>query len=174
MRTVATNVYSYFELSDEAKEKAYNDYCYTMDYPYHHEFEKVLDSLEGLIGMTVHNWEYDMYNFHFKLEIDDDEKAFMQGVQLSNYLLTNYLEYMEDTKELTGYFLDYCFFAKMKKMLQEVWENPSITFYQVINECIVGLFEGLCDDIQEFYSIGQFEELTEINEWEYLENGELY
>ena len=176
MRTVATNVYNYFELSEEAKEKAFNDFCYSHDYPFHYDNEKTLDSLEGITTTTVNNWEYDLYSFRFNVHVDDEELDELSGVALRDYLIDNFYDYMMDKKELTGYFLDWVFFGEMKKQLVEIDlnGNEEITYHYVMHKCFKAMFEAICDELQDYYSIGNFEELNEMNEWEYLENGELY
>lgn len=174
MRTVATNVYNYFELSDKAKEKAYDDFCCTMDYPFHYDNENTLDKLQEFTDTQLIGWEYDMYSFHFNVEANYDELEEISGAELHDYLVENFNDYMLGKKELSGYYLDLCFFGKMKEMLEEINLASELTYKEVVHECFIKVFEAICDDIQEYYSIGNFEEMNELNEWEYLENGELY
>lgn len=174
MRTVATNVYNYFELSEEAKEKAFNNFCYEGDYPFHSDNEKSIMELEDLMDVTLRGWEYDMYNFHFNVYIDDEDLECMYGQELKEYLISNFDVYMDGKKDITGYYLDCIFFDKMKKTLEDIEDNHIITYRDVIYKCFIAMFEAICDDIQDYYSIGHFEDLNEINGWEYLENGELY
>jgi len=176
MRTVATNVYNYFELSNQAKEKAFDDFCYSHDFPYHYDNEKTLDKLQSYTDTKLTGWEYDMYSFRFNVEVNYDELDELSGVELRDYLIDNFYDYMMDKKEISGYFLDWVFLKEMKQQLVEIDlnGNTEITYHHVMYKCFKAVFEAICDDLQNYYSIGNFEELNEMNEWEYLENGELY
>ena len=174
MRQVAVNVYNYFELDDKAKEKAYNDFCYSMEYPYHYENEKSLYAVADECNVSIQNWEYDTYSHRFNVFLEDEELDGMYGKELRDYLINNFYDYMLGKKEVYGYYLDYEFFHEMAKALEDIEENHVITYRDVMYRCFHAMFEAINDDIQNFYSIGNFEEMTEMNEWEYTEDGSLY
>ena len=67
MRTTNINIYQYNELSEAAKEKAYETWqgerqkagfeCF--------ELRPILKQLEDY-NLALSNWEYDSYNYHYK------------------------------------------------------------------------------------------------------------
>ena len=67
MRTININIYQYNELSEAAKEKAFEAWqgdgfaeCF--------ELRPILKQLDNDYNLALSNWDYDSYNYHYKLK----------------------------------------------------------------------------------------------------------
>jgi hypothetical protein len=91
MRTKTINIYSFDELSEEAKEKAIEDYRSNgFDYFWGDDNENTLKEFEDIFPISVGRWEYGYHNFiNFEMTCDD-EISELKGIRLLKYLYNNY------------------------------------------------------------------------------------
>lgn len=172
MRTVAINVYQFEELNEQAQHYAHEKFCYESDYPFHYENEKVMNVIEDVCNIKIVNWEYDAYRYHFNIKLQNMEDINLYGEKLKTALIERFGEYMFNEKEITGYFLEMDFFFHMKKLLDKI--TNATTYYDVMNLCTHQIFDEIVTDMDNHYSFENFRDLCEINEWEFLEDGEMY
>lgn len=78
MKEVKVRVYSLDELSEEARERAHEDWASNCDYPWYKEARDTIKAFEKEFGVSLGNWSYDSWNFHYSLgtgSIDDNVLA---------------------------------------------------------------------------------------------------
>lgn len=79
MRKTSVEVFTFDELSDEAKERAHRDWnSKGMPYSWAEEARKTIKAFEKEFGVKIRNWEYSSYSYNFHLDtgsIDDDVLA---------------------------------------------------------------------------------------------------
>lgn len=59
MRTITKTVYTFDELSDEAKENAYNNDHINHDFAWDDEYRETLNRFCNIFDVKMHNWEVD-------------------------------------------------------------------------------------------------------------------
>lgn len=76
MRKANVDVFSFDELSEEAKERAHRDWVDNgLPYCWADEARKVIEAFEKEFNVTVRNWHYSSWDYDFSLDtsrIDDD------------------------------------------------------------------------------------------------------
>lgn len=101
MRIIETKVYTLDELSQEAKEAAYENWNIDNYYPYAHENEETLKRFEEVFPIEIGHWEYDQFSGNISYEFEDNEIDIddiyydtelkeMCGIRLLKYLHNNY------------------------------------------------------------------------------------
>lgn len=106
MKTKTINVYTFDELSEEAKQKAIDNYRNSgMDYFWGNDNEKTLNEFAGIFPITINNWQYGGcrgdINFHMTC---DDEIIELKGIRLLKYLYNNYEHWLFKGK----YYQSFC------------------------------------------------------------------
>lgn len=81
METVKVNIYSFDELSDEAKERAHSDWQRDDTYNWDSEVRDTLKKFEESFGVRVRNWEFSphSYSFHCDTGAIDDAVLALKG-----------------------------------------------------------------------------------------------
>lgn len=198
MRTIEINLYQYNELSEEAKEKAFNDFCSNDYYHWNGENNKVLEWFKNTFDVKIIDWEYGYQNYiswESEYTTDQDE---LTGKRLISFLWNNYkndlfqgkyysktistspYRYKSRRSKIlledgcpTGYYLGSLIIDPMLAVLRGEKIQNNYTLYDCLNDCLDAWIEGCRDDYEHYYSMENFKELSEANEWEYNENGEL-
>lgn len=67
-KKVMVNVYEYDQLSDSAKQTAYENWSGRDHYGWYDENRKVLDFIKETVGVEVYDWSYSTYDHHYRLE----------------------------------------------------------------------------------------------------------
>lgn len=116
MEKVTVKVYKYDELSNEAKERVYNDWLKGYEYP-SDLYDAAMRSLNELASLL--NCSFDERTEEF--EVDDDLKD-MDDIRLWKYISKRLGEYVEDKKSLTGWCFDYYALAPFKYYLKGIDE----------------------------------------------------
>ena len=95
MRTIIKNVYTYSELSDEAKQRALESYRandYQHEYAWSDEYRNTMEAFCNLFPVRVNNWQISSYSYSFidhDFTGDDSEKE-LTGLALAKHLLYHY------------------------------------------------------------------------------------
>ena len=199
MKTIEINLYSVKELDEDAKEKAFNEYCGSEQYFWGDDNKATLNEFERIFPVIIKDWRYgggnSYINFCFT---NDDDIENLSGVRLLKYLINNYYDYLYEPKtftknkmyttnnkkrkskiiyqkndcRLTGYCLDCDILEPIYEFLKK--PNKYITFYDLMNDCLQSWLSACEKDYEYTYSEEAFIETSEANEWYYTKDGEFY
>ena len=177
MREITQKIYTYDELSYEAKEKARIDWLKNAYFHYGDDLIASLDNFEKEFPIQINDWEYDEWNCRvsYELLLDDYEDYEIKGEELKKYLLEYYEKFTEDTKEkccpLTGCCSDYA----VLDPIYEFIKNPTdIDFRELLESCIDNFEEVVVKEYEYFNSEDFFEEECYQCEFEFFEDGTMY
>lgn len=172
MREIKLKLFSYRELSEESKERAYEQWLEDE----HNIPGWADDNMESLkritdelmIPIKSYSLSYSEYpdrNDHITLETSYYDAC--NGVdEIKNIMLDR----LEDYK--IPYYMDdvlYEFCIKNIKLLSDKY-----SLNDFINELIKTFTDAYYDDNRQHYSVENYRELAEANDYEYLINGDLY
>ena len=200
MREITMKVYSVEELSERALDRAYHDWCMNNNYPWGRENRKTLLEFERVFPVEVTDWQYGGFYKHVIFNMTcDDEVAELEGFRLAKYIWNNYKNYIYEGKyyskgkyvggkyqyvsrhskiilekdcPLTGYYLDYDILKPLYDFLDS--PRPNITFRDLMKECLNSWVKACEDDYNNYYSIDNFKEIANVNEWLFFENGSMF
>jgi hypothetical protein len=199
MRTATIKVYKVDELSEKAKEKAFNDFCCTSDYFSASENESTLKEFENLFPIKVKQWEYGFQGSYINYEFTDDEIEELSGIRLLKYLYNNYWtdlfkgkyyskgryidgKYTYKSRRskaifehccvLTGYCIDDDILDPIYNFLKK--PEAHITFNDLMDDCLQSWIKACENDYEAYFSMESFEDMAQANEWEFKENGEMF
>ena len=190
MKTVTRNydIYEVNELSNEARNRAYNNWlsnsCY---YPYESDDNNTLDEFIRLFNIRLNN-----YNFSFE-SLNDEEIDEFSGLRLYKYLINNYWRCL--FKHKIYYHKDY--FTNGKKRLSNIFytndcvltgvcsdeailepiynflkkPNEYTNFLSLMRECLDSFFKYCSSCIEDYESEENFIEICKENDYTFLSNG---
>jgi hypothetical protein len=201
MRTKTVTLYKFAELSETAKQKAYDNWLAgDRNNPWANENINTLFAFKKIFPITLgHN---DLTQFSFA---GDDEIEQLRGQRLANYIWNNYksqiykgryystsMKKIKVDKEhpagltytkrysriqldnccvLTGYCMDDEILNPIYTFLNKPDEN--ITFGELMQKCIDNFKDAVEKDDEYSYSMEFFMDEAEANDYEFTENGEL-
>ena len=148
MRQKVTNIYSFNELSKEAKENALQYQRENWHYSWGYEAIKSLEAFAELIGLKITDYSIDWlspYTSYFKYDDTNINKDF----------------YLHAETELTGYAMDYS--------ILRAWNET-----KSINETLNRFLSACCADYEEQLTDESIEEHFFANNYEFLECGTIY
>jgi len=183
-------LYRITELSEEAKEKAYNQWlCNGYFYGWTHENRQTLDTFCERFGIVCRNWRYDACNYSYDYRSrQKDCIDSLSGWRLMAYLMNNHWNDLYTPKyfwkgmkgrksrifvdiccPLTGYYIDDCILDPIYKFLKSPTGN--VTFDNLMNKCLDSFFRACRDDMESTQTLEYFTEESNANGWEYLSDG---
>mgnify|MGYP000010391648 FL=1 len=186
-------LYRITELSEKAKEKAYNQWlCNGYFYGWTHENRQTLDAFCERFGIVCRNWRYDACNYSYDYRSrQEDCIDGLNGWRLAAYLMNNHWNdlytpkyFWKGTKgrksrifvdaccPLTGYYIDNYILAPIYDFLKSPSEN--VTFDNLMNICLDSFFRACRDDMESTQTLEYFTEESNANGWEYLSDGKLF
>eukprot|EP00914_Ancora_sagittata_P035033 GHVO01070680.1.p1 GENE.GHVO01070680.1~~GHVO01070680.1.p1 ORF type:complete len:149 (-),score=5.28 GHVO01070680.1:213-659(-) len=148
MRTETIKIYSFDELSKEAKENALEYQRENWHYSWGYEAIKSLEAFAKLIGLKINNYQIDWLNpqtSYFKYDDTNINKDF----------------YLHAETELTGYAMDY--------VILRAWNET-----KSINETLNRFLWNCCADYEEQLTDESIEEYLDHNDYEFTEDGTIY
>jgi hypothetical protein len=157
MRTIETTIYTFDELSDEAKERAISQHRQCIEYPW---FSECLDSLKTFcdeFGVKVTDYTLsDCYRA--SISTDATPKHF-RGVKLSGF-----------NREAmpTGF----CFDCDLRYTFHDEFKRTGDAFY-AFNDALQAFLISVRKDIEWNYSDEAITELLQINDYEFTEEGDI-
>ena len=197
MRTIEIKLYNLHELSEDAQEKAFNDWSAKTEYLSHSENEDTLNAFKQIFPVHITRYEYGLNRpCYINWEFTDDEHIKqLDGVRLIKYLWNNYQPVLykpkflykgpigvdsltgyskiqvEKSCNLTGYTADI-------DMLEPFWEFMDgkglyRDFKDLCNEALENWIDFCRKDMEDYFSFENFEFMASANEWEFDENGNL-
>lgn len=159
MHTISVNVYSFKELSPKAKERAMMDYHKCFDLICGNEFWDTCKAIEKCFPIIIEELsEYSYQNCYNIEELEDGE----QYKTKEEYLAS--AKYKEPEYALTGTYCDLYFLQALPSnvpLTEKDFENALYAFFKA--------FTRACEAEQ---SMEYFQEMSDANEWHYLENGD--
>ena len=148
MRTETIKIYSFDELSTEAKENALQYQRHNQYYFWGYEAIKSVEAFAELIGVKITDYNIDWLSpntSYFKYDETNINKEL----------------YIDINTELTGYCMDYT--------LLKAWNET-----KSVNQTLNKLLWQCCADYEEQLTEENIEEYFENNNYEFLENGDIY
>jgi len=198
-RTATINIYTVKELSEEARQKAYYNWCGNNDYPWGEDNENTLKEFEKVFPIKIRSWEYGDRGEHISFIFEGDEDIEnLTGIRLMKYIYNNYYDnlfkgkyyskvkyvngtytykhrYSKIVKDnccvLTGYSMDYDILQPIYDYLKK---PDNRTFKELLDDCLQSWLKACSTDYEDYYSWDSFLEESEVNEWEYTENGDIF
>jgi hypothetical protein len=193
------NVYSIEELSEIARNRAYDNWHGDNDYISDIDNRETLSRFESIFPIKVNGWKYG-YNHYIKFNMTcDDCIEDLEGIRLAKYIWNNYKQFLytmkmyykggisKNTKfhyskinyvtgncPLTGYYLDEEIITPIHDFLNNLDKNLNTTFRELMAKCLYAWLKACHEDYQNYFSIEHFVDISKVNEWEYYENGRQY
>lgn len=189
-------LYRITELSEEAKEKAYNQWLSNRYfYGWTHENRQTLDTFCERFGIVCRSWRYDACNYSYDYRSRQDESIDrLSGWRLVVYLTNNHWSDLYTPKfywngrkgrksrksriladtccPLTGYYIDNHILGPIYDFLKSPSEN--VTFDNLMDKCLDSFFRACRDDMESTQALEHFTEESNANGWEYLSDGKLF
>lgn len=150
MHTETVTIYSYSELSEEAKTTAYK--AWEPDYAFEADNRRTLDAFCDAFGIEATGNEYYEYQWTGDKEIKGPE-------------LEEYVRHRLALFDPTGFYLDDVILGPAKQ------PTEGKVFGDVIEECLTAFFSACCEDVKYTQSQEYFADFAENNEFEFYENG---
>ena len=198
MRKIGVEIFKYEELSDRAKNRAYNNYVNNFDYPWDSENQASLDKFCFYFDVEIDN----MINQRCDFSLNVEEPVLeLKGLRLHTYIINNYYDYIHKGRYysvghyengkyqyksryskvipsrdcvLTGYYMDDEILGKMYKFIDYPTEFDSdITLYDLIEMCLDDYMQSVNDDYESMISEEYFVERVEEEDTDFYENGEI-
>jgi hypothetical protein len=184
MREVVTQVYTFDELNDNAKENARQWYRGIQCFDWSEEYIKSLKEALLFFDCKLKDYsiDWDCYSrSYFKwtthLETDD-----LHGVRLFKFIQNNYSQYVcrYDKKQkplLEGHcpFTGFCADEDFLDPIREFMKRPTeITFGDLIDSCVESLLMAGCNDCEFQQTDEVIDECICINGFEFTIDGDRY
>ncbi len=157
MRTETITIYSYSELSEEAKATAYK--AWKPDYAFEADNHRTLEAFCTAFGIEVTEYLYDAYHYVFYWDADPEIK------EIRKPELNGYIRHRLSLFEPTGFYLDEVILGPAKQ------PTEGKVFGNVIEECLEAFFSACCEDVKYAESQEYFADFADNNELEFYENG---
>lgn len=151
MHTETVTIYSYSELSEEAKATAYK--AWEPDYAFEADNRRTLEAFCTAFGIEVTEYLYNSYLYKYRWSAgkeEEGEERIRRGISIF---------------EPTGFYLDDVILGPAKQ------PTEGKVFGSVIEECLEAFFSACRQDVEYTQSQEYFAEFAENNEFEFYENG---
>lgn len=132
MRTETITIYSYSELSEEAKATAYK--AWKPDYAFEADNHRTLEAFCTAFGIEVTEYVYEAYyhSFRWRAKNEGDEEI----------TDNEYIRHCLSLFEPTGFYLDDVILGPAKQ------PTEGKVFGNVIEECLEAFFSACCEDVK--------------------------
>ena len=158
MRTVTVELYKFSELSDDAKEIARSDYRQHVDYPWFDDALKSIKAFCDEFGVIIKDYEIGAFSPSC-LTTDATNENFRR-VKLKS---------IDRDNMPTGYCLD----CILWQTFHDQFKRTGDALY-AFNDAIDDAVRDIVNDAEWHYSDESIDEILEINEYDFTENGKLY
>jgi hypothetical protein len=174
MRQINITVYDLNELSEEAQERAHNDFIQyaRSGFPWWDEWTKSLSAFSEKFGITT-AYEIAPHSYSY-CELRSMPAGFPEGIRLWKWLEDNgYFDekFLGCTCPFTGYVGD----ETLLDPIRAFKANPSKydDFEGLMNDCLAAWKDGVVEDMEQNESFENFQEMAKINGWEFTKDGKL-
>ena len=185
MKTV--EIYSYSELSDEAKGNAYQNWLNKDREFFYGDYMETIHKGLGHFGFDLTDWSFECWkasNAYIKITSSHDEEIEeLSGHDLANYLVTHFSDiWNKYGKKYVNLFNDgdcpltgMCYDNSFIQIVNDFIKNPTnITFLELMEKATMELLSDMQNDYEYCESKEYFEQEAESNEYQYFENGREY
>lgn len=202
MRKIGVEIFKYEELSDRAKNRAYNNYVANFDYPWNDDNQASLDKFCYYFDVKIKDMriDYAYQRCDFTLNVDEQVEE-LKGLRLHTYIMNNYYDYIHKGRYysvghyengkyqykcryskvipsrdcvLTGYCMDDEILGTMYKFIDYPTEFDSdITLYDLIDMCLDDYMKAVNDDYESMISEEYFIEKVKEEDIDFYEDGEV-
>ena len=201
MRQLTINIYKFSELSEKAQRRAWeNGPDFSGDY--FDEYRHTLKEFENIFDISVYRWNVNEYDYNFAYVTAGAATGAPDGdpLRLARYIWNNYAEYITrgkyygkliyrenqpprhvkryskatfemDNCPLTGTCFDMDILQPVLDCLH--YKRFFDSYEDLIDACLNSFFQACQADIEYHSSFEFFAEMYEINEYEFLETGEM-
>jgi len=159
MRIININLYTFDELSGNAKEKALQELYFAAEYAWHDENRDTLKAIEKAFKLERFDWGYDVCGSWFCFEVPHDLKQGM-GKKAVNRLFDIYLD--------NGFWLNEVF----KSDFMTAFETHG-DIKQALNVAIGLVIKACQKDMEEYFSEESLADHATANGYEFSEDGNL-
>lgn len=196
MKTKTINVYDINELSEKAREYAYNRWLSHGDYPWAEDNIATLKAFEKLFPIRIAHWSYGGRGEGVSFYMTDDTLSEMAFLRLAKYIHNNYgdklfkpkfiyakgiglgvntkTKYSAIEKDNCCVLTGYCIDDDILRPIYEFLDTPDHrTFNELIKDCFESWVIACEQDMGHYYSMDNFVEESQANELEYNEQGRL-
>lgn len=200
MRTITReyNIFSIHELSADAKQAAYYTWIKNRDYSFSSDNRSTMEEFTKLFDLDIRNWSYDTctYNYSFFTSLSGETEE-LSGERLAKYITNNHWHKLftpkiswgkmnadhKTTRRLSRIFYNsnctltgYCADCAILQPIYDFLKHPdkSVTYLRLMDKCLDSFFRFCRDDMEYMQSEENFKEESHTNEWEYLQNGQLF
>lgn len=191
--------YSFGELDEAAKHRAWEREYYNFSEDYSSEYRATLEKFEYLFDITVYNWSVDEWNYTYNFRMTEQAENCPDGdpLRVARYIWNNYADTITRGKYYSiGHFHNgkYSYKSRHSKILLEMDNCPLTGTYtdtdilqpvidclhykrffndyeELITACLDNFFRSWGKAIEYTNSFEYFEEMATINEWQFLEDG---
>lgn len=155
MHTETVTIYSYSELSEEAKATAYK--AWEPDYAFEADNRRTLEAFCTAFGIEVTEYVYNSYchSFRWRAKNEGDEEI----------TDNEYIRHCLSLFEPTGFYLDDVILGPAKQ------PTEGKVFGNVIEKCLEAFFSACCEDVKYAESQEYFADFADNNKLEFYENG---
>lgn len=201
MRQLTINIYKFSELSEKAQRRAWeNGPDFSGDCS--EEFRSTLAAFEKIFDIKVYRWNVNDYGYNFAYVTAGAATEAPDGdpLRLARYIWNNYAEYISrgkyygkliyrenqpprhvkryskatfemDNCPLTGVCFDMDILQPVLDCLH--YKRFFDSYEELIDACLNDFFQAWQADIEYHASFDYFAEMCEINDYEFLETGEM-
>lgn len=197
-KTIVKELFYFDELSDDAKEKALQDFL-AFDYYDCSEWEKTLQEAARLLQFSVRDWNVDCWRARIDYRPEfSDEVAALSGPRLLSYVWNNCRElwpgkyYSTPGKYIDGKYnykwrrskailadadcplTGVCYDCAITSAVNKLWSGPvqpGYTYADLVRDAINNLEQDLAADYEYFYSMDRFREICEANDYVFTADG---
>lgn len=189
MKIKEIKIYEFSELSSDSQNKAIEYFANNMDFSefWNSDYRATLDKFCKLFSVKLNDWNVDTCNYNYRIShIDNNFKGMSLYKLIQNYfwdsLYSNKIYYKNNKKHVskilftendnfTGFCADYAILKPIYDYIKK--PNLNLEYRDLICECLDSFFEYWHKDIEYQYSAENIKEFIEINNYEFLESGEL-
>lgn len=156
---VEYTIYNFDELSDDAKQKALEDFCSQDLYPCHAANLKSLKAFCDLFTIKIQDYSIGGNCERNYIRTNADNDAF-RNLRLNSFDLNTMV---------TGYYVD----SVPMEAFRERWMQTGSAFI-AFRFALQKFLNHVADDIDNYFSMESLKEMSEANEWKYTANGEFF
>lgn len=160
MRIEQVKLFTYAELSDAAKERAYMDWVHRGgdEWTWGDEWREALKGFADLTHIQLRDWEVDSYGYWFSAEYPDIEHG-------------NVIEYQPKDCPFSGTTFDEDFLQPLRDWVSK---KTDADYLDVLKACLDMGFRNARSDIEWHSGKECFEERCDCNDVEFTEDGKVW
>ena len=189
MKIKEIKVYEFHELSSESQDQAIEYFANKIDFSsfWSMDYKNTLDKFCDIFDVKLRDWNIDTYSYDYRISSIPDTE--ISGLKLYKLIQNSFWDslyskkifYKNDKKrkskilleqnDITGFCADYAILEPIYDYIKK--PNLKYNYKDLIELCLDSFFSYWLNDIEYQYSSENIKEFIEINDYEFLESGEL-